>query len=118
MGKDTFNGWLSPTGRLFEVYGFARHNEWAMDFLEKKWLKSGRLENAWELNEEIDKELDSWSGYAHQVLEQWGWVRVLDWGTEAGMQFLYDKKPNKRQLRVIFDLCIKYKVDPPDELFG
>ncbi len=110
------NAWLSPTGQLHEVFGFAKHNDWAENFLEKKWLKSGRLKNAWELHDEIEKEA-GWSSYGHEVLEKWGWVRILDWGTSSGVQFIYDRNPNKRQLRVIFDLCTERKIPLPKELF-
>jgi len=114
--KGPHNAWVSPTGRVFEVYGFAKHNEWAEKFLEDKWLKSGRLKNAWELHDEIDKEA-GWSSYPYEVLEKWGWVRVLDWETSSGVQFIYDKKPNKRQLRALFDFCTERKIPLPKELF-
>ena len=118
MSQDKrYNAWVSPTGRTFEISGFAQHNQWAMDYLEEKWVKSGRMEEFWDLNDEIDKELDSWCGYAYEVLEKWGWIRILDWGTSDGLQFIYDKNPNKRQLKSIFDICQELKIPLPKDLF-
>ena len=115
--SERINGWLTPTGRIYKLHGFAQHNEFAMKFLEEKWIKSGRMEEFWDLNDEIDKELDCWSGYAYEVLEKWGWVRILDWGTSSGVDFLFYKKPNKRQTKVIFDICTDNNIPLPDNIF-
>jgi hypothetical protein len=113
--NELHNAWISPTGRVFEVYGIGRHNTWAMDHLEKKWLKSGRMKNIWDLNEEMEKE-GGWSSYAYEILESWGWIRQMDWGTASGVTFQFDKKPNKRQIKVIADICMELKMDFPTNL--
>jgi hypothetical protein len=112
-----YNAWISLTGRTFEINDFAHHDQWASDYLEKKWLKSGRIKESWDLHDAIDEELKCWSGYAHEVLEKWGWIRILDWGTSDGIQFIYDRKPNKRQLKSIFDICTDNNIPLPDDIF-
>jgi hypothetical protein len=115
--KDRHNAWLSPNGRFYEVFGFAQHNAWAEKFLEEKWTKSGRLKKHLDLHDEIDKELECWSGYCYEVLEKWGWVRILDWGTKDGVQFIFDGRLTKRQKDVIFDLCTEWKIPLPKDIF-
>jgi len=58
--------WIDPFGESYEV-GFAMHNEWAADWLEKNDVEAYKTVNR------------AFNRYFYEELQDRGWVRILGW---------------------------------------
>lgn len=102
------NGWINRSGKYFPTGGFAKHEEWAWSYLNET---KGPIETA----EIVSKTL---SKYAHEALENFGWVRIMAW-PNIKTKFIMPKKLTHAQKKTISDYCEFYELELPfnDPLF-
>ena len=89
------NGWLDPYGKYYPVGGFAQHSAWASDYLRDQKIKD---------EDEIG------GRYPYEILEDLGWLRVMDWGAATGIRFGYCKEPTHDQKETLQLFCALHKV--------
>ena len=99
MKNKLHNAWISPTGIVHTLSGFAMHDDWADDFLMGKFGRDWVLDN---------------HKTSTDTLHDMGWVRILQWGITDKVQFIFDRRLTKSQKDAIFDFCIKNNIPTPD----
>jgi hypothetical protein len=91
------NGWLSPEGRFYPVGGFAQHDKWAGEYMAEHGIEESKR----------------YGGYDYEVLEELGWMRVMDWGAGTKMNFGHQKLPTHEQKETLYLFCALHKIDNP-----
>ena len=86
--------WIDPFGESYEV-GFAMHNDWAGDWLEKHDI-------------EVYKKVSKSSRYFYEKLQDRGWVRILGWSDPP--YFVIPDKVTPKLKSAIREYCLSADV--------
>lgn len=88
------NGWLNPYGKYYPVGGFAQHNKWAGEYMREHGIEGNKH-------------------FGDEVLENMGWMRIIDWGAGTKINFGHGKEPNHDQKETLYLFCALHKIDNP-----
>jgi hypothetical protein len=91
------NGWLNPYGKYYPVGGFAQHDKWAGEYMDEHGIERSHR----------------FGGYDYEVLEELGWMRIMDWGAGTKINFGHGKEPNHDQKETLYLFCALHKIDNP-----
>ena len=91
--------WIKTDGTRQEV-GFAEHNSFAINYLKENYPKKYQ-------------EYQDSNKYAHEILEDMGWIRVLGWAKPP--KFVISKL-NPKTKKAIKDYCQQYGVPYPERI--
>jgi hypothetical protein len=94
------NGWIDLEGNWHPITGLGEHNEFAREVLEKE------IGDFFAVTKYIEKQV-GFSGYAYQVLQKRGWIRVIKWSETIEESAHSDKEPNEAQLKTLSERCAK-----------
>jgi len=92
--------WVEPDGKV-HVVGFSGHSKFASEYL---------------LNDRTLSDYPSSDKYAHQILEDMGWIRILGWKDPPMFCFNPKSKKTPKQIKAVKEYCQDNTCELPKEL--
>ena len=92
--------WVEPNGTVHTV-GFGGHSKFASEYL---------------LNDRTLSDYPNSDKYAHQILEDMGWIRILGWKDPPEFHFNPNSKKTPKQIKAVKEYCQDNACNLPKEL--
>jgi hypothetical protein len=93
--------WIDPSGKQYDMYGVAQHNEFASEILETRYKMT--------LEDFVDD-----NRYPYEILQDMGWIRILGWTNPP--TFVLPKTLTVKSKRAVKDYCLYEKISFPERL--